>query len=757
MAQYSSAPNYSKEQAAAQGSWINELVHAFSKDEDSATSKTGVKNPNSPTPKPSANSNTPTKEQSAAIDTMLGALGEVASLPLFDNSQVPNDIMIKNYLKRQGVECTKVEENDKGYEIWYKAANGKTYAYDLNMDTTEKLSLPQLNTRLAGLLSNAGVSGSGSGSGYSSGNPNAAGNATASNAMLNAIINGTNPSVAGATSAKQNFTITAADYAALKARYPNYSDEQLTKLIAESQWAKNFGADLSDKLTTSALEGATLEEFEATAKDNNNAAKTMTDATIAQQREALLKEIANDPALYEAVIKQLRTDAASGTVAGQHAANALAAAREGNDSYRSAADTLYSEIGGTGEESAAGKLRSTIYNSLLGAYSGYTDQQLNKFNTDMLLQAGDTEELKTALSLIAQGLNSEDAQVKRAAEAEAIRIANEARDRESKAAQESSSSIANANASAEDVTTLSTLAGQVASTSGNASDAAGAAKHKHSSYGTGTYNKPEYTDAPYIDESLYQTLLTDAYLKFLTPDVYTNFTQRKSEADMAEQYGLTDLLDVDRVVNQFTNFQQQANAESDRVFNDAQRAYIMAIAAGDARTAEQLTRLAQTTNTGRKNLYGASALANQFAQQRANASVGDTLYYDSVRQQALNDSSVANAAQAGRQQWNTWVGNGNSNASQGGFNAAYNQHVTNTNNATTYYGDLLRGAMLNQSNYNDTVGTLTNDRNTTLSQYAASLNNLNAQGAATNTSNSALIAGVKNNAEVQKLINQSIK
>ena len=63
--------------------------------------------------------------------------------------------------------------------------------------------------------------------------------------------------------------------------------------------------------------------------------------------------------------------------------------------------------------------------------------------------------------------------------------------------------------------------------------------------------------------------------------------------------------------------------------------------------------------------------------------------------------------------------------------------------------------MGNQSGYNDTVGTLNNDRNTTLSQYAAALNKLNTAGATTNTNNSAAIAGIKNNAAVQKLINQA--
>ena len=276
----------------------------------------------------------------------------------------------------------------------------------------------------------------------------------------------------------------------------------MCKLIANSKWAKNFGAGLNNTPTVSSLEGATLEDYLATAGEGNEASKDMTDAVIAQRSDALLKEIANDPELYGAVVNQLRTDAAAGTVAGQRAANILSAVRQSNDAYKTGADELYNEIGGTGEDSSAGQMRSAIYNNLIGAYSGFTNQQLNKLSTDMNLQSNDMEELKTALSLIAQGLASEDAQVQRAAADEAARIANAARDRESKAEQKSQASIANANAAADDIATLASLASQIAGGSGNAGGANKAATHTHKNYGTGTYNKPKYTEAPYIDENL---------------------------------------------------------------------------------------------------------------------------------------------------------------------------------------------------------------------------------------------------------------
>jgi hypothetical protein len=668
---------------------------------------------------------------------------------------------IYSYLKDTGVIVDGIIANPNGgYIVTYVGANGKKYEYPVAAPSGDNYRDAELNSQLETLIyreGSASSAGSSSGSGYGSSNAYAAANAAASNAMLNAIINGTNPNVAGATSAKQDFTISKADYKALKARYPNYSDEQLTNLIANSKWANNFGAGLDNTPTVSGLEGATLEDYLATAGEGNEASKVMTDAVIAQRSDTLLKEIANDPALYEAVVNQLRTDAAAGTVAGQRAANILNAVRQSNDVYKTGADELYNEIGGTGEDSSAGQMRSAIYNNLIGAYGGFTNQQLNKLSTDMNLQSNDVEELKTALSLIAQGLASEDAQVQRAAADEAARIANEARDRESKAEQKAQASIANANASADDIATLASLASQIAGGSGNAGGANKAATYTHKNYGTGTYNKPKYTEAPYIDENLYETLLTEDYLKFLTDKTFKRYTAQKSEAELAEQYGLSDLLSADRVVDKFTQFQEQANAESDRVFNDAQRAYVAAIAAGDAKTVEQLTRLAQTAGTGRKNLYGATALANQFAQQRANASVSNNLHYDAVQQNAMNKASIANATQSGRQQWASWVGDGDPNSSTGGFSASYNQHVGNVNAANTLYGDLIKGTMGNQSGYNNTVGTLNNDSNTTLSQYAAALNKLNTAGATTNTNNSAVVAGIKNNAAVQKLINQANK
>ena len=682
------------------------------------------------------------------------------------NSTNKTDVAyIQSYLKDVGIAGKVISNTDTNtYDIYYTGPDGRPYVYQVRMQANGKpYSQAAMNTAVSGITkgfnsySPGSGSGSGSGSSYSVGNPYAAANAAASNAMLNAIINGTNPNVARATAAKQDFTISKADYKALKAKYPKYSDEQLTKLIANSKWAKNFGAGLNNTPTVSSLEGATLEDYLATAGEGNEASKDMTDAVIAQRSDALLKEIANDPELYEAVVNQLRTDAAAGTVAGQRAANILSAVRQSNDAYKTGADELYNEIGGTGEDSSAGQMRSAIYNNLIGAYSGFTNQQLNKLSTDMNLQSNDMEELKTALSLIAQGLASEDAQVQRAAADEATRIANAARDRESKAEQKSQASIANANAAADDIATLASLASQISGGSGNAGGANKAATYAHKNYGTGTYNKPKYTEAPYIDENLYETLLTKDYLKFLTDKTFKRYTTQKTEDKLAEQYGLSDLLSADRVVDKFTQFQEQANAESDRVFNDAQRAYVAAIAAGDAKTAEQLTRLAQTAGIGRKNLYGATALANQFAQQRANASVSNNLHYDAVQQNAMNKASIANATQSGRQQWAGWVGDGDPNSSTGGFSASYNQHVGNVNTANTLYGDLIKSTMGNQSGYNDTVGTLNNDRNTTLSQYAAALNKFNTAGATTNTNNSAAIAGIKNNSAVQKLINQANK
>ena len=588
---------------------------------------------------------------------------------------------------------------------------------------------------------------------------NAVANAKASNAVIDRLLTGDMSGLLGqATSAKQNFTISKEDYAALRAKYPNYSDEQLTKLISDSDWANNFGAVLSADQTKSSLKGDTLAEFIATAKEGNDATKTRTNAELTKQREALLKQIENDPELYNAVVSQLRGDAANGIIAGQRAANLLDVSRTANDTYKASADELYKSIGGTGEDSLAGQIRSSIYNNLTGAYGGYTEQQLNTLANDMNLQTKDVQELITALSIINQGLQSEDAQVQRAAADELSRIQREATARESKASQQSSASIAAANAAADDASTQAALASAlVKDTSvGLDKDAVlNATANKSTNYGGGTYNKAKYEDAPYIDENLLKSLLGPDYRKFLTDDTFERFTTPLSEEALATQYGLEHLLDVDNVTEQYLINQQQANEASDKTFNDAQRAYVMAIAAGDAKTAEQLTRLAQTAGTSRKNLYGATALANQFAQQRTNANVSNDLYYDSVKQQAANQAANANAIQAGRTQWNQWVGDGNPNASGNSFSKSYTQHVGNTKDAKGAYGDLISGAMSNQSKFNDATGNVNRGSNNALSDYAAALNGLNANGAKANTNNSAVIANIKNNLGVQQLINNA--
>ena len=588
---------------------------------------------------------------------------------------------------------------------------------------------------------------------------NAIANANASNAVIDRLLTGDMSGLLGAaTSAKQNFTISKADYAALRAKYPNYSDEQLTKLISDSNWANNFGAVLSTDQTKSNLKGDTLAEFIATAEEGNDAVKTRTTAELTKQREALLKQIENDPEFYNAVVSQLRGDAANGIIAGQRAANLLDVSRTANDTYKASADELYKSIGGTGEDSLAGQIRSSIYNNLTGAYGGYTEQQLNALANDMNLQTKDVQELITALSVINQGLQSEDAQVQRAAADELSRIQREATARESKASQQSSASIAAANAAADDVSTQAALASELAGNTAVGLDQTEVLEktaNKSKSYGTGTYNEAKYEDAPYIDENLLKTLLGPDYRKFLTDDTFERFTKTLSEEKLATQYGLEHLLNVDNVTEQYLKNQQQANEASDKTFNDAQRAYVMAIAAGDAKTAEQLTRLAQTAGTSRKNLYGATALANQFAQQRTNANVSNDLYYDSVKQQAANQAANANAIQAGRTQWNQWVGDGNPNTSGNGFSKSYAQHVGNTKDAKGAYGDLISGAMSNQSKFNDATGNVNRGSNNTLSDYAAALNRLNTNGAAANTNNSAVIANIKNNLGVQQLINNA--
>lgn len=588
---------------------------------------------------------------------------------------------------------------------------------------------------------------------------NAVANANSSNAIIKRLLNGNMSGLLGrATSAKQNFTISKADYAALRAKYPNYSDEQLAKLISDSNWANNFGASLSADKTTSDLKGDLLAEFIATAEEGNDATKTRTNAELTKQREALLKQIENDPELYNAIVSQFRGDSANGIIAGQRAANALDVSRKANNTYKASADELYKSIGGTGEDSLAGQTRSAIYNNLTGAYGGYTEQQLNTLARDMNLQTEDVKELITALSIINQGLQSEDAQVQRAAADELARIQREATDRESKASQQSAVSIAGANAAANDASTQAALASDIV---GNTSigldkdEVLKATSNKSTNYGGGTYNKAKYEDAPYIDENLLKTLLGPDYRKFLTDKTFDRFTTALSEETLARQYGLEDLLNVDNVTKQYLKNQQQANEASDKIFNDAQRAYVMAIAAGDEKTAEQLTRLAQTAGTSRKNLYGTTALANQFAQQRANANVSNDLYYDSVKQQAANRAANANAIQAGRAQWNQWVGDGNPNASGNGFSKSYAQHVGNTKDAKGAYGDLIGAAMSNQSKFNDAIGNVNRGSNNTLSDYAAALNRLNANGAAANTNNSAAIAGIKNTLGVQQLINNA--
>ena len=670
---------------------------------------------------------------------------------------------IKENLSNNGIDYDNVYAINGGYRIEYTGSDGKPYVYDIANPTGENYTQGELNTKFSG-LHNYANSGSGSGSyyggggGYSGGFVSGGGgissadrvaNAQASNEVIETVLN----KLENLPQAKQDFTISEEDYAALRAKYPNLSDEQLTNLIATSTWAQNFGSNVSLTPTTSTLKGATLEELIANAEAGNVAAKDTASLTLDKQRNEVLENIQRDPALYEAVIKQLRADTATGSTVGQRAANALNAARAQNINYKSAADTLYESTGGAGQDSLAGQLRGTIYGNLTGAYGSYIEQQLNKLATDTSLQTADLNNLITVLSLLNQGLQSEDAAVRRQAEDELARIRNEAESLESKAEMESKASIAEAGAALDNAANTANLASTVVNSGDGKTTPT--TSNTYEDNGTGTYNKPELADAPYIDETLYKILLGEDFTKFLSQGAFDRYTKPRTQAELAQAYGLTDLLDVNNVVGNYQQYQQQANEASNRVFNDAQQAYVMAVAAGDAKTAEQLTRLAQQASLGRKNIYGATALANQFAQQNHNATMSDNMYYSALQQQAANNAAMSAAAQTGQTQWNTWVGNGNTGVSGNGFNQSYAQQNNNAAQALGAYGDLMNGAMSNQSSFNDTLSNLTNNSNTTLTNYANSLNSLNSTGATTNTINSATAAGIQNTLQTQQTINNN--
>ena len=477
-----------------------------------------------------------------------------------------------------------------------------------------------------------------------------------------------------------------------------------------------------------------------------------TQRNITAQQAQLLEQIRNDPELYRAITSQLRTDTAAGTIAGQRAANVAAQTQAADQTYDASAAELYKSLF-TGDSAVADKTRSNTYGGRTDAVQSYAQDQLqnmSKAGQDYLTQSND---LRTALDSYDDAVAEEQAK----AQGKATVLSGDLADKLKKDLAANDAELktfvdtfnigtetlqAAANGDADVSAALKTIYNSFQGIKSAISSESGYKKVELPEYWSSEkLENVEYEDA--IASEVFQSYLDkmDELTKYKTLDELKKQFGFVLDADTLKNYeGLEnleslDLIDEEGLATLFKANAEAANKQSDRVFNDAQRAYIAAITAGDAKTAEQLTRLAVSTGGAKGNLYKTSALAGNYIQQRTNAPIGIQLATDFQNQQAANKAQIAQSAIDANKTLTGWIGSGTDAAGQAtlygtaaGFDKGTSQNIASFGD----YGNkkMTAAQKLNSIGVNSNIANY--DR---LAQLISQINSNNAAGATNNLTN----------------------
>lgn len=488
-------------------------------------------------------------------------------------------------------------------------------------------------------------------------------------------------------------------------------DDTILNAVENSN-AKSFFKSLQQE-SKDEIDTAALEELMSAAGIIAENVEDATDLQTKKSTKALLKQIKQDPTLYNAIVSQLRGDAAAGVTAGDSVANILNTAAEANASYKAAADKINEQFGGAGQDSIAAQTRNTVAGALASGYNTYTEQQIAALGRMIGLKEADLANFITAVESAQAGMGYEVAADERAS--------NKAlTDAEIKAALQGAKSDAAANAI---INAISTTSGVVGSTTpvSNVTGGEAALNYKVPDYIAQTISN--------LDSKTYQDLVDSGLIDWILNKGYKRFANNETESKLAKQFGLSDLVTDGAVEKKYAEFQTQANRASDRTLTNAQKAYLTAIAAGDTKTADQLTRLAETASTSKANMYNAGAVANQYKQQVNNANVSNDLMYDRQIQALANSSALAQSKINAAAQRKAWGGNGNDVSGTTTLGGAFNRYKTDGATANAAIGDLYNSAIGGVSSINDVSQSNVNSANKAKADLRNKILNNNAAAA----------------------------
>ena len=505
---------------------------------------------------------------------------------------------------------------------------------------------------------------------------------------------------------------------------------------------------------------------------------------VDNQRKQLLTKIRNDPELYRSLVQQFRADNAAGVIAGQQTANTLDRAKEHGTNYDTAAEELYSGLFSK-DGSVADTTRQSLFENKKGILTSDITAKLNAGSQNAKERLQTAQEMITAFDAAGNALDVENQQYmndaahnKALADAEASIIIEQILggakvDRAKQDAvlnyltglyQEGKQHLNAVNNGDADVTTAIK---QIVADMGldyNPSVYASATAPALSPYGVELlYSDPErfaaVTNPKYksledilegdlnkktqpveVNNTQYQAVLDNPkiieYLEHI-PELTKTYMGEAGAEELRKLLGL-DYFTEQGMIDKYNAYSDTANQESNRVFNAAQRAYIASIAAGDAKTADQLIRLAETSTGAKRNLNATAALADQYARQFGLSNTGNRLATDYNNQQSANRKFTADNQAAAITDFRTYLGNGNDAYDKSTFNAvknAYNDVGILNQGTFGGYGNKLMSTTqsINDTNAGLSLGAISNLGSLASTQSQANLDNL-----ANNISNEAV-------------------
>lgn len=594
---------------------------------------------------------------------------------------------------------TRMNKDGKTYTytlVYTDPRNGKAYEHALDadklVDADGNIPEEKLNTWLRGQGLEAAFSA----------NATADEQIQTGNAALKALgytidKNGNLVSLKNVGSVNANNDLTSKQWNSLEVAAPDTKDLKAWNKSKDANIFNNVYKNMSDPNADPDLIGrASLEDLQALAGTINEQNIGTTQRNIDNQRRQLLQQIKNDPELYNAITQQLRTDNAAGTVAGQRAANAQKVAAEADANYDKSASDLYSSLF-AGENAVAGSTRSGAYGNQIGALDQYITGALNNLTKAAKDGQIKVQDLNTFATTLGEMLGIDLSKYDNAAGEAAAEADARATEYTTKISGDTKTAISEQDAKLREIgDTLGISTDYLQAMVNGAGDTTAALNFLERVYenagkgisgGYTAVTAPEAKEIAKEKDKQYSDFVSQDFSKWLADDAIDSLTKQKTLEDLMTQYGL-EMLTEDKLKEYYEGYAKDANRQSDKVFNQAQRAYIAAVTAGDAKTTDQLVKLATNASTSKKNLYATSALSNQFKQQLGMGNSGRQLATDAQNQAAANLAAIAQAGLDSNKALTGYLGNGSDTYEQGTLYGAHNTFNQNSADARDYYSRL---------------------------------------------------------------------